>query len=64
MSDFHLTRAGQRFYEKTMPKLVEVINRLAAAIEEYNKTNKTPIISYDNRASEVDIQKVLKVLKE
>lgn len=38
MTDFHLTRMGQQFYQGTMPGLVKAIDRLAAAIEEHNKT--------------------------
>ena len=35
MSDvpFHLTRAGARFYEHTLPELVRQVSRLAAAVE-------------------------------
>ena len=35
MSDvpFHATRMGQKFYEHTLPRLVEQLERIAAALE-------------------------------
>ena len=33
MAEFHETRMGQQFYDKTMPALVKAIERLAAALE-------------------------------
>jgi len=34
MSDFYKTRMGQKFYERTMPALVEQLERLNNLIEE------------------------------
>lgn len=33
MSEFHLTRMGQRFYESTMPDLVDQLARLNVNLE-------------------------------
>lgn len=31
--EFHQTRAGRTYYEKTLPELVEQVRRLADAVE-------------------------------
>lgn len=38
MAEFHETRMGQQFYDKTMPALVKAIERLAESLELIRKT--------------------------
>lgn len=38
--DFFKTKMGRRFYEGTMPRLVEETSRLADALEEHNKLKR------------------------
>ena len=37
VDEFYRTVMGRRFIDGTVPRLVEAINRLAAALEEYNR---------------------------
>jgi len=30
---FHATRMGQKYYEHTLPRLIELLERIAAALE-------------------------------
>jgi hypothetical protein len=40
MKDFYKTRAGQKYFDHDLPKLIESNNRLAKAIEEQNAINE------------------------
>ena len=39
-SEFHLSPYGKRFFESRLPRLINAIDRLAAAIEEQNGKKK------------------------
>jgi len=39
--EFFQTRMGKIFYEGTMPKIADALNRIATAIEEQNQTEKS-----------------------
>jgi len=38
--EFHLSPYGKRFFESQLPRLINAIDRLAAAIEEQNGKKK------------------------
>ena len=40
MKDFYKTKAGQKYFDYDLPKLIESNNRLAKAIEEQNVINE------------------------
>jgi len=40
MKDFYKTKAGQKYFDYDLPKLIESNNRLAKAIEDQNSINE------------------------
>ncbi len=40
MKDFYKTKAGQKYFDYDLPKLIESNNRLAKAIEDQNTINE------------------------
>ena len=42
MDEFHKTRMGQRFYERTMPELVQQIERLNELLERLVRQTQPP----------------------
>ena len=47
--DFYKTRMGQRFYERTMPALVEAVERLANGVSK----NRDPVVLWRERVLRV-----------
>ena len=39
---FHATRMGQKYYEHTLPRIVEQLERIAAALERLADADETP----------------------
>ncbi len=68
MSDFYATRMGQRFYESTMPRLVDELARLNGLLERIavtleaddcrsnENTDGTPDSSKSNEKSESSLE--------
>jgi len=38
---FHATRMGQKYYEHTLPRLIELLERIAAALEAIAESEKS-----------------------